>query len=100
MILAETWYETYDKELLAIIKTFKTWRHYLKSYKHEILVFIDHNNFQRFIDMKNLSSRQVWLTQKLLRYYFQIDYQQGKANKAADALFRYPQWSAEKKKTL
>ena len=34
MIPAETWYKTYDGELLAIIKAFKTWRHYLESYKH------------------------------------------------------------------
>ncbi len=59
MISAETWYETYDKELLAIVETFKTERHYLEGCKHEILVLIDHNNLQRFMDMKNLSSRQV-----------------------------------------
>ena len=44
MILAETRYETYNGELLAIIKAFKTWRHYLEGYKHEILVFTDYNN--------------------------------------------------------
>ena len=31
MILAETGYETYDGELLAIIEAFKTWRHYLEG---------------------------------------------------------------------
>ena len=31
MILAETRYETHDGELLAIVETFKTWRHYLKG---------------------------------------------------------------------
>ena len=59
MILAETWYETYNRELLAIIKAFKTSRHYLESCKHEVFVLTDHNNLQRFIDMKNLSFRQV-----------------------------------------
>ncbi len=37
MIYTETWYETHNRELLAIVKVFKTWRHYLKGYKYEIL---------------------------------------------------------------
>ncbi len=59
MILAETRYETHDGKLLAIVETFKTWRYYLEGCKHEVLVLTDHNNFQRFIDIKSLSSRQV-----------------------------------------
>ena len=31
MILAETRYETHNGKLLAIVKTFKTWSHYLKG---------------------------------------------------------------------
>ena len=31
MILTETWYKAYDKELLAIIEAFKTWKYYLKA---------------------------------------------------------------------
>ena len=56
MIPAETQYKTHDAELLAIVKAFKTWRHYLKGCKHEVLVLTDHNNFRWFIDTKNLSS--------------------------------------------
>ena len=59
MILAETWYKTHDGKLLAIIKAFKTWRHYLESCKHKVLVFTDYNNLCCFIDTKSLSSRQV-----------------------------------------
>ena len=57
MILAETRYETYDGELLAIVETFKTWRHYLKGCKHKVFILINHNNLQKFMDIKNLSSR-------------------------------------------
>ncbi len=60
MISAKTWYETYDGELLAIIEAFKTCRYYLEGCKHEVLVLIDHNNLQHFMDTKNLSSMQVW----------------------------------------
>ena len=45
MIPAKTRYKTHDGELLAIVKAFKTWRHYLESCKYNVLVLIDHNNF-------------------------------------------------------
>ena len=44
MIPAKTWYEIHNGEVLTIVEAFKTWKHYLKGYKHEILVFTDHNN--------------------------------------------------------
>ena len=59
IILIETQYEVYIGELLAIIEIFKTWRHYLEGCKHKAFIFIDHKNFCRFINIKNLSSRQV-----------------------------------------
>ena len=65
-----------------------------------MLVLTDHNNLRRFMETKSLSSRQVRWAQKLSRYHFQIDYRQGKANGAADALSRYPQRSPEEEDTL
>ena len=59
MILAKTRYKTHNGELLSIVKGFKTWRHYLKHCKHEVLVLTDHNNLHRFMDTKSLSFRQV-----------------------------------------
>ena len=90
MIPVETRYETQDQELLAIVEAFKTWRHYLEGCKYEVLVLMNHNNLRQFMDTKSLSSWQVWWAQKLSRYHFQIDYCQGKANGAADALSRFP----------
>ncbi len=52
------------------------------------------------MNIKSLSSKQVQWAEKLSKYYFQIDYQQGKANKAVDALFQYSQQSTEEKETL
>ena len=60
----------------------------------------DHNNLQRFIDTKSLSSRQVCWAQKLPKYLFRIDYKQNKVNRAIYALFQYLQRSAEEEKTL
>ena len=100
MIPAETQYKTNNGELLAIIEVFKTWRHYLKKCKHEVLVLMDHNNLCCFMNTKSLSFRQVRRAQELFRYYFRIDYRQGKANVAADALSRFPQRSQDKEDEL
>ena len=100
MILIETQYETHNGELLAIVEAFKTWYHYLEDCKHEVLVLTDHNNLRQFMDTKSLSSRQVRWAQELSRYHFQIDYCQGKANAAADALSRFPQRSQDEENEL
>ena len=56
MIPAETQYKTHYGELLVIVEVFNTKRHYLKGYKHEILVFMNNNNFRFFKDTKSMSS--------------------------------------------
>ena len=89
IIPAKTRYETYNSEFSAIVEAFKTWRHYRKGCKHKVLVLIDHNNLQQFMDTKNLSSCQVNCAQQLSRYHFWIVYRQGKANRAGDALSRF-----------
>ena len=100
MILAEIRYKTHDGELLAIVKAFKMWRHYLEGCKHKVLVLTDHNNLRRFMDTKSLSSRQVRWAQELSRYHFRINYCQGKANAATDALSRFPQRGQDEKNEL
>ena len=100
MISAETWYKTHDGELLAIVEAFKIWRHYIKGYKYKVHVFNNHNNLRHFMDTKSLNSRQVCWAQKLSRYHFWINYYQGKANGAANALFCYPQRSEDKDEKL
>ena len=100
MILAKIRYETHDNELLAIVEAFKTWKHYLEGSQHDVLILTDHNNFWQFMNTKSLSLRQVWWAQKLSSYHFQIDYRQGKANGAVEALSQYSQQSAEEKNAL
>ena len=56
MILAETQYEIYNGELLAIVEAFKTWRHYWEDCKHKVFVLTNQNNLCQFMDTKNLSS--------------------------------------------
>lgn len=100
MISAKTWYKTHDNELWAIIEAFKTWRHYLKSCKYEVLDLTDCNNLCQFIDMKGLSSIQVRWAQKLFRYHFSIHYNQNKANRAVNTLSQYLQQIAKEEETF
>ena len=100
MIPAETQYKTHNGELLAILKAFKTWRHYLEGCKHEVLVLTDYNNLCRFMDIKSRSSRQVRWAQEFSQYYFQIDYRQNKANVAVDTLSQVFQKNQDKEDEL
>ena len=52
------------------------------------------------MDMKSLSSPQVWWEEKLSWYYFQINYYQEKAKKIADKLSRLPQRNQAKQNKL
>ena len=52
------------------------------------------------MDTKSLNSRQVRWAQELSRYYFRINYWQGKANGAADALSRFPRRSINEEEKL
>ena len=74
IIPVEIQYKTHDGKLLAIIKAFKTWRHYLEGCKHKVFILTNYNNLCRFMDMKSLSSRQVYWAQELSQYHFRIDY--------------------------
>ena len=89
MIPAECNYEVHDKELLAIVESFKHWRHYLEGAGHEVLVLTDHNNLRKFMETTRLSPRQVRWAQELSRYNFRIDYRPGTKN-PADGLSRRP----------
>ena len=91
MLPAKIQYKTHNGKFLAIVETFKTRWHYLEGCKHEVVVLTNHNNFCCFIDTKSLSFCQVRWAQKFSRYHFWIDYCQGKANGAADALSRFLQ---------
>lgn len=83
-----------------MVEAFKTWCHHLKDCKFELLVLTDHNNQCQFIDTKSFSSRQVWWTLEISRYYFSIDCCQMKFHTAADSLSRFPRRSQIVKKEL
>ena len=46
---AELGYQTHDKELLAIVKAFVHWRHYLEGARDRVIVLTDHMNLKGFL---------------------------------------------------
>jgi transposase InsO family protein len=85
---AECNYEIYDKELLAIIRTFEEWRPELEGAAHPISVISDHKNLEYFMTTKQLNRRQVRWAEYLSRFNFVITYRPGKQGGKPDALTR------------
>ena len=77
-------YNVYNQELLAIIESFKNWRHYLEGSKYPIRVQTDHANLRYFFTAKTLTGRQARWAELLAAYDFKIEYRPGRQN-AADA---------------
>jgi hypothetical protein len=55
----KTNYEIHDKELLAIVDSFKAWRRYLEGSLHIVQVFTDHKNLEYFMTTNVLNHRQA-----------------------------------------
>ena len=91
MIPAERNYETHDQELLAIVKSFKHWRHYLEGSRHAVVVLADHANLRYFMTTKELSRRQARWAERLAAFDFEIKYHKGTSN-PADGPSRRPDY--------
>ncbi|GJP62116.1 hypothetical protein CLOP_g19211 [Closterium sp. NIES-67] len=78
---AELNYLIHDKEALAIIITFKTWRCYLEGRK--TTVYTDHCSLKKFKTQPSLSRRQVrWIEFLDTHFHYDIVYKPGHKNKA------------------
>ncbi|KAH9263091.1 hypothetical protein BASA83_013591 [Batrachochytrium salamandrivorans] len=85
---AERNYDIYDKELLAVVKSFKHWRHLLQGGLHPVTVLCDHKNLEYFMSTKKLTRRQARWSLELSEYTFTITHRPGKLNGRADSLSR------------
>jgi transposase InsO family protein len=90
---AETRYETYDQELLAIVAGFKHWRHYLEGSLLPIQVYTDHRNLMGLARVTQLNGRQARWAMYLAGYDFTIQHRPGKTN-PADAPSRRPDYAS------
>jgi len=67
---AECNYEIYDKELLALVRTFEEWRPHLEGSSHPDQVLSDHKNLEYLMSMKLLNRRQARWSEFLSRFDF------------------------------
>jgi hypothetical protein len=78
-------YDIHDKELLAIIRALKAFRHYLQGHPNSFEVWSDHNNLAYYRTKQKLSHRQAQWSLFLTDFNFSIIHKPGAFNKA-DAL--------------
>ncbi|KAF8747082.1 Chromo (CHRromatin Organization MOdifier) domain [Rhizoctonia solani] len=85
---AEQNYNTHNKELLAIIRSFEYWRIFLEGTAHPITVFTDHRNLEYWKESRTFNRRHARWHLLLAGYNFQIVYRPGKQSGKPDALSR------------
>lgn len=77
-------YEVHDKELLAVIESFRDMHHWLQGSPYPISVISDHKNLEYFMTSQVLNRRQVRWAMFLSNFNFHLVWSPGKAN-VADA---------------
>jgi hypothetical protein len=77
---AERNYNIHDKELLAVFRLFKAWRHYLEGAQHPVDVLSDHKNLVYFAKAQTLNRRQARWATFLTQFDFQIFHKAGPSN--------------------
>jgi hypothetical protein len=78
-------YDLGDRELLAVKKALKVWRHWLDGSKHPFLVWTDHRNLEYIRAAKRLNPRQARWALFFTRFQFTISYRPGSKNVKVDA---------------
>ncbi|QRV92840.1 Retrotransposable element Tf2 protein [Ceratobasidium sp. AG-Ba] len=85
---AELNYDTHDKELLAIVRSFEHWRIFLEGTEQPVLVLCDHKNLEGWKQSRNFNRRHARWHLMLASYNFVIKHRSGKQSEKPDALSR------------
>ncbi|CCO31931.1 Retrotransposable element Tf2 155 kDa protein type 2 [Rhizoctonia solani AG-1 IB] len=85
---AEQNYDTHNKELLAILRSFEHWRIYLEGTILPITVFTDHRNLEYWKESRTFNRCHARWHLLLAGFHFQIMYRPGKQSTKPDALSR------------
>jgi len=83
-------WSTYEKEMLAIVKAVRKWRHYLLG--RPFVVKTDHVSLKYLMEQRITTPAQSRWLPKLLGFDYKIEYKKGSLNQGADALSRTPEF--------
>ena len=87
---AERNYDIYDRELLAIIRALKMWRHYLHGSPFPVQVFTDHKNLTFFRSPQHLNRHHARWLLDLADFDLRLTHIPGSQLTGPDALSRHP----------
>ncbi|KAJ2926197.1 hypothetical protein H1R20_g10898, partial [Candolleomyces eurysporus] len=87
---AEKNYQIYDRELLAIIRALRTWRHYLHGSQHPVTIITDHQNLTFFRQPQRLNQRQRRWIPELEEYNYVLEHHKGPTMVQSDTLSQRP----------
>ena len=75
--------------MLIIVQIFKIWKYYLKNNLKTIEIWLNHNNFRKFIKQKKLNFKQVRWALTLTIYNFEIFHRFDKINSTNESSKRF-----------
>jgi hypothetical protein len=81
-------YSVHDRDLLAIIRALKEWRHFLLGAPHPTIISTDHRNLLFFKTARPLTSRHARWLEFIQEFDIFLYYVPGVDNVAADSLSR------------
>jgi RNase H-like domain found in reverse transcriptase len=93
--LAERGYNVHDRELLAVMRGLRQWRHLLLSSPFTTTVITDHANLQYYCQPQKINRCVAWYLADLADYQFALVHKPGVSNKA-DHLSRWPDYDEGK----
>jgi len=88
----------YEKELLAIIRAFEVWHHYLHGSYFTVLT--DQRALSWLLNQQKIQGKLVRYLNILSNFDFEIEYRKGSLNTVADALSRPPVQTKEQIKRV
>src|ERR1700747_242084 len=83
-------YDIYERELLAVVRALKHWRHHLGGSKFPFTIVTDHTNLAHWKEPQDLNRRMARWHGFLQNYWFNIQLTPGKSNADADFLSHPP----------
>ena len=79
-------YSVYDKELYALMRSLKTWQHYLLP--KEFVIHSDHESLKHLKGQLKLNKRHAKWSEFIESFPYIVKYKKGKENIIADAFSR------------